>query len=170
MSRYLRYLRITWTVFWAIACALLIVLWIRSYWWQDSLHVNYAGRDTPNYSGTKSININSAQGRIAVSNLPMRWAPRIATNHSKISHTFVPFDYKDEFGNVPSATWFRVMRWSKPSHTSVEFPNWFTALCCSTLAMAPWLPWSRRFSLRTLLIATTLVAMVLGLIVWLTHK
>lgn len=32
------------------------------------------------------------------------------------------------------------------------------------LAAAPWVP--TRFSLRTLLIATTLVAVVLGLIVW----
>jgi hypothetical protein len=29
----------------------------------------------------------------------------------------------------------------------------------------PWVPWSKRFSLRTLLIATTLVAVVLGLVV-----
>jgi len=35
------------------------------------------------------------------------------------------------------------------------------------LALA-WLPWQRwKFGLRTLLIATTLVAIVLGLIVWL---
>ena len=33
----------------------------------------------------------------------------------------------------------------------------------ATLAVAPWLRW--RFTLRTLLIATTLVAVVLGLIV-----
>ena len=33
MSRYLRYLRITWTVFCGLVCVLLIVLWVRSYWW-----------------------------------------------------------------------------------------------------------------------------------------
>ena len=42
------------------------------------------------------------------------------------------------------------------------------SLLCSiaALAAAPWIRWSRRFSLRTLLIATTLVAVVLGLIVY----
>jgi hypothetical protein len=162
-----RKLRIAWSVVWGAVALLLIGLWVRSYWWQDTLHVNYAGRDTPNYTGTKSVNLISAQGRIAVTNKPMRWAPRIATDHSKISDTFQPFDYTDDFGNAPSATWLRVMRWSKPSHTSVELPNWFLAPCFSALAMAPWLRW--RFSLRTLLIATMLIAAVLGLIVWLNH-
>ena len=31
MFRFLKYLRITWTVFCGIACVLLIVLWVRSY-------------------------------------------------------------------------------------------------------------------------------------------
>src|SRR6185369_1468495 len=110
----------------------------------------------------------SAQGRIAVSNKPMRWAPRIVTDHSEISDTFQPFDYTDDFGNAPSATWFRVMRWSKPNHTSVECPNWFLALSFSALAMASWL--RPRYRLRTLLIATTLVALVLGLIVYAARK
>ena len=161
--------RIVWSVVWGLLAVLLCLLWVRSYWWQDTLHLNYAGRDTPNYSGTKTVNLTSAQGRIAVSNLPMRWAPRIATNHSAISDTFQPFDYTDDFGNTPSATWFRVMRWSKPKHTSVEFPNWSLAFCFSALAVAPWLCWSNRFGLRTLLIATTLIAVLLGLIVWLTR-
>jgi hypothetical protein len=52
--------------------------------------------------------------------------------------------------------------------TAYAFPHWFVVLLFTTLAAAPWLfkiCW--RFSLRTLLIATTLVAVVLGLIVWL---
>ena len=160
-----RKLRIAWSVICGTVAVLLVALWVRSYWWQDTLHVNYAGRDTPNYSGTKSLNVTSAQGHIAVSNKQMRWARRIVTEHSAISNTFQPFDYTDDFGTTPSATWFRVMRWSNPNHASVEFPNWLLAKCFVALATAPWLP--RRFNLRTLLIATTLVAVGLGLIVWL---
>ncbi len=44
-------------------------------------------------------------------------------------------------------------------------PLWFVALPAALLASIAWLP--NRFSLRTLLIATTLVAVVLGLFVWL---
>src|SRR5215213_3399771 len=41
---------------------------------------------------------------------------------------------------------------------------WFLISAAICVGIAPWLRW--RFSLRTLLIATTLVAVVLGLIVW----
>jgi hypothetical protein len=43
-------------------------------------------------------------------------------------------------------------------------PHWFAATTISFLATAPWIRW--RFSLRTLFIATTLVTVALGLIVW----
>ena len=46
-------------------------------------------------------------------------------------------------------------------------PHWFFSLLTLIVAGAPWIRLSKRFTLRTLLIATTLVAVVLGLIVWL---
>jgi hypothetical protein len=48
-------------------------------------------------------------------------------------------------------------------------PIWIPTVILGSIAAAPWLPWSNRFSLRTLLIATTLVAVVLGVIVWSSH-
>jgi hypothetical protein len=45
-------------------------------------------------------------------------------------------------------------------------PYWTIVLGASAISLLPWTLWLRfRFSLRTLLIATTLVAIVLGLIV-----
>jgi len=38
-------------------------------------------------------------------------------------------------------------------------------LLSGALAAAPWIHWSKRFSLRTLLIATTLFGVLLGLVV-----
>jgi hypothetical protein len=46
-------------------------------------------------------------------------------------------------------------------------PYWFCVLLLGTLVAVPWFPIKRRFTLRTLLIVTTLVAVMLGLIVWL---
>ena len=43
---------------------------------------------------------------------------------------------------------------------------WMCITVFVRLAALPWLPWSNRFSLRTLLIATTLVAVGLGVVVW----
>ena len=36
--RLIRGLRIAWSVWWGILCVLLIVLWVRSYWWVDQCH------------------------------------------------------------------------------------------------------------------------------------
>jgi uncharacterized membrane protein (DUF373 family) len=46
------------------------------------------------------------------------------------------------------------------------FPHWFLIVMTSVFAGLVWFPYGRRFSLRTL-IATTLIAVVLELIVWL---
>jgi hypothetical protein len=53
----------------------------------------------------------------------------------------------------------------KPRSMSV-MPHWFLLLVSSSAGILPWIRWSTRFSLRTLLIATTLVAVGLGLIVY----
>jgi hypothetical protein len=47
---------------------------------------------------------------------------------------------------------------------AVSIPYWPIALTSAILATLPWLRW--QFSLRTLLIAMTILAAVLGLIVW----
>ena len=64
----------------------------------------------------------------------------------------------------PLRRW-RFLRYSGPdlSRITITVPFWFPMLMMVSRAAAPWLHW--RFSLRTLLIATTLVAVVLGLIV-----
>jgi hypothetical protein len=52
------------------------------------------------------------------------------------------------------------------SNWVVQTPYWFIVVLTTVITIAPWLT-TRRFSLRTLLFATTLVAVVLALIVWL---
>jgi hypothetical protein len=56
-------------------------------------------------------------------------------------------------------------RYTSKYYFSVVIPHWFVLIVLATCATLPWVRW--RFSLRTLLIATTLVPVVLGLIVWL---
>ena len=55
------------------------------------------------------------------------------------------------------------------SEITVDASHWFLVLFCASLAAIPWTPivfGVPRFSLRTLLVATTLVALLLGMIVW----
>jgi hypothetical protein len=48
----------------------------------------------------------------------------------------------------------------------VVIPHWSPVLLFGAIASCPWLPWFKwRFSVRTLLIATTLVAVGLGMVV-----
>jgi hypothetical protein len=46
---------------------------------------------------------------------------------------------------------------------TLRVPHWALVAACAAFATIPWFP--RRFSLRALLIATTLIAVLLGLIV-----
>ena len=43
-----------------------------------------------------------------------------------------------------------------------RIPHWFAVLLTATIGAVAWPNWSRRFTLRTLLIVTTLIAVVLG--------
>jgi hypothetical protein len=52
--------------------------------------------------------------------------------------------------------------------TGVQFPYWFAVMMLVICPVVPWIRWKHRFSLRALLIATTIVAILLGLIVY-TH-
>jgi hypothetical protein len=47
-------------------------------------------------------------------------------------------------------------------------PYWFLALSAMSSAALPWLP--RRFSLKSVLIAMTLVAVGMGIVVYLTRQ
>ncbi len=160
MFRYLRYLRILWTVFCGVACVLLIVLWVRSYWWEDEIWLPFPG--------LAHVRCDSGPSRLYIDK-----------DYYSISKYWYSFRYKgDGSGAVTLAnrisqkyeSKFGFGIWQKPGRTTYIVPHWFPVLLFATFAAAPW--YSRiphRFSLRTLLIATTLVAMVLGLIVWLVR-
>ena len=140
-------LRIAWSVLCAIACVLLIVLWVRNYWVVDEV--------TAPVTTQHFITSGSVPGAVAIG-----WGK--GTRNWKIIHPRTQ-DWRDAVGeNVPSPVWFGVTR--RSGFVVVWMPSWFLILVFATLAAAPWLTW--RFSLRTLLIATTLIAMMLGLIVW----
>jgi hypothetical protein len=157
-----RKLRITWLVGWGLLTVLLIALWVRSYWWKDNLYFSTPGTDTVNYSDVKTIRFFSTHGRIGITNRQINWPAHIRLEHSKF---LLPHrEYSDEHGQTSTSMWFRIMRWS--TFTEILMPDWFLVIGLCAVAIAPWIHWSKRFSLRTLLIATTLVAVVLGLIVY----
>jgi hypothetical protein len=155
-----RKLRIAWSVGCGVAGVLLITLWVRSHWRCDSL--------VWGITKTQGFYVGSQLGETTVryidySGLPPRmivslfkWKFQSSVPHDTIS---LPSDMAENsvaglFVQYPG------------NGLLVGIPYWFPVLLSVTFAAVPWFPWSKRFSLRTLLVVTTLVAMVLGLAVW----
>jgi hypothetical protein len=130
---------------------LICVLWVRSYWSVDTVYTNIFGMafKTDSVKGSLKL-IRNPSGPWGISSMSLDdWIKRRETQQA-----FMRFAYKRK--NAPPAV--RVF---------ATVPHWVTALWLAIFAAAPWFRWCKRFSLRTLLITTTLVAIALGLIVWL---
>jgi hypothetical protein len=138
-----RLLRFAFSTLYGIVCLLLIVLWVRSYWTLDFVRVRPAG--------ARQIYVLSGRGVIAfgINNDPYSpwWeysshaGEWIAPSPAIPSHGFSFFRFP--LGFFASA------------------PCWSFLLLISAIGALPWVKFG--FSLRTLLIATTIVAVVLGL-------
>src|SRR3954447_8356310 len=132
-------LRIACSAFCSLACVLLIVLWVRSYrCWDDEL--SYVT------SNNRGYYLDSLRGGLSICAAP----------HN-------PAD---------AGVWRQYTAWADPGFfgfdaftttTSISFraPYWFLVTVSAAIVALPWIPC--RFSLRTLLIATTLLAALLGL-------
>jgi hypothetical protein len=161
MRPFLRYLRLAFSATCLIACVLLIALWVRSYWEND---MGYFPLSTH-----RMVVLGSDSGSIGVSSyLP------IALQNTRPWRTGIVLTgwgrLTLRITHPRDRTYPYFAAGSDDIYLHVRFPHWIAVFFASTLAALPWLPWwSKRFSLRTLLIATTLVAVVLGLAVWSIH-
>src|SRR4029079_3921590 len=124
-----RKLRIAWSVAWGIACLLLIVLWVRSYWRHDLFNMHR--------SSSQMIFMGSKYGVIGVTDV----------DESEVTVRQPGWSTRPSLPPHESSTGFNVRIYPKAS--IAEFPHWSLLLFMAALASSPWLPW--RFSLRTLL-------------------
>ena len=143
-----RKLRIAWSVGWGIACVLLIVLWVRSYWYADGIWVHFP---TDCYAAGMSNRGFIEVGEYRNTSSPRLkfelWTFDLRKDQVLLELPFYFFSFAENAGGY-----------------ELWVPTWFAILLAASCGIGVWLPW--RFSLGTLLIATTLVAVVLGLIVW----
>jgi hypothetical protein len=145
--RILRLLRIAFSTVCGIACLLLVVLWVRSYWKCDLIEGG---------SGSQHFILVSCRGFIGVGGEPNFRSFAMITAWEYESY---PPDYDEA---LPEPFYFGFHFRQDQNSTVVISPFWFPVLLSATIAICPWICWSTRFSLRTLLIATALVAVVLG--------
>jgi hypothetical protein len=131
-----------------LVAAFLIVWWIRSYWIADqyTARINQTGLRCSNLRGSIVLSFFEATERTGLQS-DYSWGPAARQRLDKdISKHFY---------------WFVARR--SNGVTSIVLPSWFLIILCAGCAIAPWLRW--QFNVRTLLIATALVAAALGLIV-----
>ena len=139
--RLIRGLRIAVSAVCGVMCLLLIFLWIRSYWREVVIgYVDSRNRELHFVSWNGGISVSTANHD--PSN-PGAWRKYVAWEPGIIG-----------FGGFTTAR-----------STSVKVPHWFPVLLFATLATLPLIRLRWKYSLRTLLIATTLVAVVFGLAV-----
>jgi hypothetical protein len=140
-----RKLRIAWSVAWGVLCLLLIVLWVRSFTWADQYGVRI--------SSIYHLMANSQLGGVSFyfDNSPS------VINTTRLVDSLYPEGLKPQMlGRV-----YFIHR-----QIGGGAPYWLLALASAITATIPWKPWNWRFSLRTLLIGMTVVALILGMVVW----
>jgi hypothetical protein len=135
-----------------LVAALLIVLWVRSYTTWDRCY--WPGK-------TLGVQLNSDAGHIVLVVAP----PAPSSDITSFFAASLPSDDEGKtfYKNDILGFYFEPL----PKGFRLDVPFWFSSLVCMTFAILPWrqqIDW--RFRLRTLLIATTLVAVVAGLAVW----
>jgi hypothetical protein len=145
-----RNFRIAWSVAWGVVAVLLCALWVRSYWCEDSISRFKSMRN----AGV--VHLRSYEGWLLLdrglySGDDDGW--RYRADEILASDPF-----------APNFEWTFV-----DERTRISAPHWCLASLVGAFAVVPWIRWSNRFSLRTLLIATTLIAVLLGIIVWMSR-
>jgi hypothetical protein len=137
-------LRIAWSVGWGLACVLLIALWVRSYTWMDSVHLP-GNNSITSYRGQFLVN----KPYLIVYEGPEGPNPLPASHYSVTSINHLLFGVGMLKGGL-------------------SIPIWLVAALICVAGSAVWI--RKQFSLRALLIATTLFALALGMFVWLAHR
>jgi hypothetical protein len=156
----LKYLRTAVTAFSLTACVLLIALWVRSYLRSDDLFM----RLSPNHTAA----VNSQEGSL----LLILWTERPPNRQWGWRSTSLQprqYTWRRYQGKVLSKLGIRYEHVDARLYRAASAPHWFVILPFASLTAALWLPWSKRSSLRTLLIATTLVAVGLGVVIYLAR-
>jgi hypothetical protein len=150
MIHLLHKVRLAAAVLFLVGGVFITAMWVRSYRAKDIIYV-----------GRISMGFATNEGAIIV----------VSGQHiqgtSRYSHVVVSNalpTYQDDLGKSPSNRWFRILRWNSGLR-EIFIPMWFaSAVCWIAVTM---LSLRKTYSLRLLFLAFTLVAVLLGLAIWL---
>ena len=155
-----RRVRIAVSVFFGVLTVAMCVLWVRSYFWRERIVFGTYG--------DRAIQFSHVLGTL-----------HFITFSEPGLKFWQPYDSPTGRGKLPIDEWRReptLIKKDLPKSrlgfggyfgktgSTAYIPYWFLVVLSGTCAILPWLKFSWKFSLRTLLIATTLVAVALGLV------
>jgi hypothetical protein len=149
--RILRLLRLSWSTGYGIVCLLLIALWVRTKYTIDSVHGPL--------SKPAGFGVMSRHGGIGelLTEGNLAWS-----YYAFPADELVRSEFELQIGYKTALGFVQYMK--SPGVFRIRVPYWSLISLSAVFAAIPWLRW--RFSLRTLLIATTLIAFVLGAVVY----
>ena len=159
--RILRLLRIAFSIVCGIVCLLLIVFWLRSHRYYEVFEIK---------TDSRLVQVRSWHNRLEL----WQFAPSGARVDSSTVRNFVKEISNGRFFQSGPITTKRHFAWdtarfqlvNQPWSTTLFVPHWFPVVGFAACAAVPWIAWSTRFSLRTLLLTTTLAALFLGAVVY----
>jgi len=143
-----RKLRIAWSVAWGIVCLLMITLWVRS-------HAKYSRIA---YPVTRNLTLAavSLRGKVVIAT-----SDRLNTRNLQVEVGPSELVNSDSYGAM-----FLLAVRRRPNSSGLRIRYWAMVAVTLVCVAAPWATTPWRHSLRTLLIATTLIAVLLGAIVY----
>lgn len=145
-----RKLRVAWSVTWGVMAVLLCLLWVRSYWRTDRITCleSFVGSHIESSVGYASF---------------IRFHYDLALLGADYDWSFSssPVEVNDDEAQPAFTFEFEDGIW-------VSVPFVLPVSLLAAIAATPWLP-LKRFSLRSLLIAMTFVALGMGLIIYATR-
>jgi len=163
-----RKLRIAWSAGWGVVAVLLCALWVRSYWLSDTIFCMKHSSGTSWFGGTYESDSSSTTVTSEIGFIKLCWQewPDFVNDwwDFDAETTDRKFIEKLDLGLLglrTETTWYG--RLFAVSDRTLLFAT-------TILAVAPWISYFRwRFSLRALFIATTLIAVVLGILIYATR-
>jgi hypothetical protein len=160
--------RLAVSVFFGALTVALCLLWVRSYWYRDAIYGPQAG--------PHKLGLSTSWGRVRFATFDRTYENMFTGVNVEgwgLSCTPIeqPFSMQQlQLVNTPLSSFGFGFAGSSDHYGVVAvFPIWAPAIIASAFATVPWAKFSPRFSIRALLMATTLVAVLLGLVTWVSR-
>jgi hypothetical protein len=135
-----------------VGCLALIVLWVRSH------------RECITW-GCEEFWVGSSHGLLGLSNpdVPVSDSMR---EYRRVHQGFTGIDFRN--ARLKFGFWFNPDA-EKSGPPSMIVPYWFPTCLTAVIALLSWPYWSRQFSIKSLLIATTIISVSLAVVLWLVR-